>query len=170
MSTVTPSGLRVAVGDPMPSIGLRASDGFLLNLRTFVTKRPAIFAFFGAPSLSGAEGEAGEALAQALKAGYERATAAGVAVVGITCDNEEEQAEFIKAQELPYLLFSDERRSAVELLGVPTSAEGENHNAQPTVFAVARDGTIVDIVENAQPRGLLARLLEAVSDHSAPAS
>ena len=74
MSTVTPSGLRVAVGDQMPSIGLRASDGFLLNLRSFVTKRPVIFTFFGAPTLSGPQREAGDALAQALKAGYERAT------------------------------------------------------------------------------------------------
>lgn len=170
MSTVTPSGLRVAVGDQMPSIGLRASDGFLLNLRSFVTKQPVIFAFFGAPSLSGQQREAGDALAQALKAGHERISAAGVAVVGITCDNEEQQAEYIKEQELPFLLFCDERRSAVELLGVPTTAKGENHNAAPTAFAVATDGTIVDIVENAQPRGLLARLLEAIAEHDRPST
>jgi peroxiredoxin len=168
MSTITPSGLHVAVGDQMPSIGLRASDGFLLNMRSFVTKRPVIFAFFAAPSLSGPQREAGDALAQALKAGYERITAAGVAVIGITCDNEEQQAEYIKEQELPFLLFCDERRSAVELLGVPVTADGENYNAAPTVFAVARDGTIVDIVENAHPRGLLARLLEAIAEHDAP--
>ena len=170
MSTVTPSGLRVVVGDQMPSIGLRASDGFLLNLRSFVTKRPVIFAFFGAPSLSGPQREAGDALAQALKAGYERITAAGVAVIGITCDNKEQQAEYIKEHELPYLLFCDERRSAVELLGVSVTADGENYNAAPTVFAVASDGTIVDIVENVHPRGLLARLLEAIAEHDAPAA
>jgi peroxiredoxin len=121
-------------------------------MRSFVTKRPVIFAFFAAPSLSGPQREAGDALAQALKAGHERISAAGVAVVGITCDNEEQQAEYIKEHELPFLLFCDERRSAVELLGVPTTAKGENHNAAPTAFAVATDGTIVDIVENAQPR------------------
>ena len=165
MSTVTPPGLRVAIGDQMPSIGLRASDGFLLNLRSFVSKQPAIFVFFGAPSLSGAAREQGDALATTLRDGFERAKTAGVALVGITCDNEEQQAAYIAEHELPYLLFSDERRSGVELLGVPLTVDGENYNALPTAFAVGNDGTILDIVENAQPRGLLARLLEAISEH-----
>jgi peroxiredoxin len=170
MSTATPPGLHVAAGDQMPSIGLRACDGFLLNLRSFVGKQPVIFVFFGAPSLSGSAREQGDALAEALKAGAERATAAGVALVGITCDNEQLQAEYISAHELPYLLFSDERRSAVELLGVSLTRDGENYDAQPTAFAVATDGTIVDIVENVQPKGLLARLLEAIAEHAPQAS
>ena len=29
--------VKLAVGDPLPSVGLRATDGYLLNLRTFVT-------------------------------------------------------------------------------------------------------------------------------------
>jgi peroxiredoxin len=167
MSTATPPGMRVAVGDQMPSIGLRASDGFLLNLRSFVNKQPAIFVFFGAPTLSGAAREQGDALASALRDGYDRASAAGATLVGITCDTAELQAAYIAELQLPYLLFSDERRSGVELLGVPLTVQGENYNAVPTAFAVGKDGTILDIVENAQPRGLLARLLEAISEHTA---
>jgi hypothetical protein len=49
---------------------------------------------------------------------------------------------------------------------VPLTVDGENYNALPTAFAVAADGTIVDVIENAQPRGLLARLLEAISEHT----
>ena len=30
------TGLSVAIGAPIPSVGLRASDGYLLNLRSFV--------------------------------------------------------------------------------------------------------------------------------------
>ena len=41
--------LKLAVGDPLPSVGLRATDGYLLNLRSFVTKQPAVMLFFGAP-------------------------------------------------------------------------------------------------------------------------
>ncbi len=164
MSSVTPSGLRVAVGDQMPSVGLRASDGYLLNLRSFVTRQPAIFVFFGGPTLSGSARERGDALAIGLKERYPRVTDAGVALVGVTCDNEQQQAEYIGYHNLPYLLFSDERRSAVELLGVPVSAEGENYNAEPTAFAVGVDGTILDIVTNAEPKGLIGRLLEALSE------
>lgn len=162
--TIKTTGLHVAAGDQLPSIGLRASDGYLLNLRSFVGKQPVVLLFFGAPTLQGAAREAGDALVEAMKRAHQRLAQAGVALIGITCDNEEQQKHYIEQHELPFLLFSDERRSAVELLGVPTTVEGENYNARPTAFAVARDGTIVDIVENAAPKGLVARLLESIEE------
>jgi peroxiredoxin len=64
--------------------------------------------------------------------------------------------------ELPFLLFCDERRTAAMSLGVPIREERGNINAEPTAFAVAQDGTILDIVERAQSRGLIARLVEAI--------
>jgi peroxiredoxin Q/BCP len=162
--TTNAAGLHVGVGDQLPSVGLRASDGYLLNLRSFVGKQPAVLVFFGGPTLDGAARDAGDALVDGLKRGYERLTQAGIALVGITCDNEEQQKQYIERHELPFLLFSDERRSAVELLGVPTTADGDNYNAQPTAVAVSRDGTIVDVVENAAPKGLIVRLLESIEE------
>jgi peroxiredoxin Q/BCP len=162
MSPAASAGLRVQVGDPIPSIGLRATDGYLLNLRTFVGKQPAIFLFFAGPSLHGTARERGDALALALKSAHPRLTKAGVAVVGVTTDSEQQQSDYVAALELPYLLFCDERRTAVELLGVPVRVERGNVNAEATAFAVARDGTILDVVERAQPKGLVARLLEAI--------
>ena len=41
----------------MPSVGLRATDGYLLNLRTFVGKQPSVVVFFSGPSLHGARRE-----------------------------------------------------------------------------------------------------------------
>ena len=167
--TIKSAGPRVQAGDPMPSVGLRASDGYLLNLRSFVGKQPAVFVFFGAPTLSGQAREAGDALVEALKRAQSRLTQAGVALVGVTCDNEEQQKQYIEKQELPFLLFCDERRSAVDLLGVPTTVKGENYNAVPTAFAVAVDGTVVDVVENAAPKGLIARLMESIEEgHPTP--
>jgi peroxiredoxin len=159
----TATGLRVEIGDQMPSVGLRATDGYLLNLRTFVTKQPSIFVFFAGPSLRrGVARERGDALAGAMAAHHERLTRAGVAVVGVTTDSEKQQRAYAEELKLPYLLFSDERRIAVELLGVPTRDERGNINAEPTVFAVGQDGTILDIVERPEPRGLVARLLESI--------
>ena len=168
MSTSTVPGMRVKVGDPIPSVGLRATDGYLLNLRSSVTKQPSLLIFFGAPTLEGAAREAGDALAAALKSAHKRVEAAGAMLIGITCDSAEQQLAYAKEKGLPFLLFSDERRSAVELLGVPTTVDGENYNAVPTAFAVGIDGTIVDIVENVQPKGLIARLLESVEEAKAP--
>ena len=159
----TATRLKVDVGDPIPSVGLRASDGYLLNLRSFVGKQPVIFLFFAGPSLRGAARQRGDALAQALKDAHPRLMAAGVAVVGVTTDSEAQQSAYIRELDLSYLLFSDERRAAVDLLGVPVKVERGNTNAEPTALAVAADGTVLDIVERAEPKGLVARLLEAIN-------
>ena len=156
------TGLQVQVGDQMPSVGLRATDGYLLNLRTFVTKQPAIFVFFGGPSLRGDARERGDELARTLAAALPRLKREGIGLVGVTTDSERQQAQYVADLELPFLLFCDERRTASMSLGVPTREERGNINAEPTAFAVAQDGTILDIVERAEPRGLIARLVEAI--------
>ena len=158
----TATRLRVKIGDQIPSVGHRATDGYLLNLRSLVGKQSLILLFFGGPTLKGAARERGDALALALKEAHARLERQGVAVVGVTTDNESQQAAYVAELSLPYLLFSDERRIAVELLGIPTSSERGNVNAEPTAFAVGMDGTILDIVERATPKGLIARLLEAI--------
>jgi peroxiredoxin len=162
MTTASMAGLRVRVGDQMPSVGLRATDGYLLNLRSFVGKRPSIVIFFAGPSLKGAARERGDALAQALRDAAARLERVGVGLVAVTTDSEGQQADYVAELELPYLLFSDERRTAVAMLGIPTRSERGNVNAEPTAFAVAQDGTILDVVERAEPTGLVARLLEAI--------
>ncbi len=161
MSTAT-AGLKVKIGDPIPSVGLRATDGYLLNLRSLVGKQPMILLFFGGPTLKGAARERGDALALALKDAHARLQKQGVVVIGVTTDNEQQQAAYVAELGLPYLLFSDERRIAVSQLGIPTTEVRGNINAEATAFAVGIDGTILDIVEQAAPKGLVARLLEAI--------
>lgn len=158
----TAAGLKVRIGDPIPSVGLRATDGYLLNLRSLVGKRPLILLFFGGPTVKGAARERGDALAGALADAHARLEKQGVAIIGVTTDNELQQSSYVEQLHLPYLLFSDERRIATELLGIPTGNDRGNVNAEPTAFAVGVDGTILDIVEQAAPKGLVARLLEAI--------
>ena len=161
MSTAT-AGLKVKIGDQIPSVGLRATDGYLLNLRSLVGKQPVILLFFGGPTLSGAARERGDALAEALKDAHARLTRQGVTVIGVTTDNELQQRAYVEELGLPYLLFSDERRIAVSQLGITTAEVRGSTNAEPTAFALGVDGTILDIVEQAAPKGLVARLLEAI--------
>jgi peroxiredoxin len=160
------AGLSVKIGDQMPSVGLRATDGYLLNLRSFVGKRPAIVVFFGGPSLKGAPRERGDALAAVLKDAYPRLERSNVGLITVTTDSEQQQAAYVEELQLPYLLFCDERRIAVDLLAIPTPNVRGVSNAEPTAFAVGPDGTILDIVEQATPKGLVARLLEAINPPS----
>jgi peroxiredoxin len=161
--TLTRTAPSVAIGDQLPSVGLRATDGYLLNLRTFVGKQPSIVVFFAGPSLRGARRAEGDAMAKALADAHPRLERSGIGLVAVTTDSERQQAAYVAERELPYLLFCDERRTAVELLGIPTRVERGNVNAEPTAFAVAADGTILDVVPRAEPRGLVARLLEAIN-------
>lgn len=157
--------LNLAVGDPLPSVGLRATDGFLLNLRSFVTKQPAVFLFFGGPTLSGAARRRGVKAIEALIHGHDRLREAGIAVVAVSTDSEQQQRDFVEAHGVPFLLFSDERRSAVNLLGVETTAEGENVNvARPIALAIDRDGIIRAVIEPVAPDSLVDRVMGALAE------
>ncbi len=156
---------KLSVGDPLPSVGLRATDGYLLNLRSFVSKQPVLLLFFGAPTLKGSTRRRGLRAIEALTQGYERLREAGIAVVGVSTDSEQQQAAFATKQELPFLLFSDERRSAVGLLGIETAADGENVNvARPVAVAVDREGIMRAVIDPVEPDGLVDRAIRAVSE------
>ena len=157
--------LKVTVGDQLPSVGLRATDGYLLNLRSFVSKQPALLLFFGAPTLTAAARRRGLKAVEALVAGHDRLREAGIAVAGISADSEEQQAEFAQAQQLPFLLLSDERRSAVEVLGIDTVAAGSNVNvANPIAIAVDRDGIIRAVIQPLDPDTLVDAAMRALSE------
>jgi peroxiredoxin len=156
---------NLRVGDPLPSVGLRATDGYLLNLRSFVTKQPVLLLFFGAPTLRGAARRRGTAAIEALIAGHDRLQEAGIAVAAIGTDSEQQQAEYAKGLSLPFLLMSDERRSAVELLGVETVADGANVNvAKPVALAVDGDGYVRAIFDPVEPTSLVDGTIRALSE------
>jgi len=155
----------LAEGDPLPSVGLRATDGFLLNLRSFVTKQPVLFLFFGGPTLKGAARKKGVGAVEALSAGHERLRQAGIAVAAISTDSEEQQAEFVKKHELPFLLLSDERRSAVSLLNIETVTDGGNVNiARPMGVAVDREGLIRAVIDPVSPESFVDHALRILSE------
>lgn len=157
--------LKLAVGEPLPSVGLRATDGYLLNLRSNVTKQPSLLLFFGAPTMQAANRRRGVKAIEALIAGHDRLHQAGIAVAAISCDSEEQQTAFAQKHDLPFLLMSDERRSAVEMLGIPTVADGENVNvARPVAVATDREGIIRVIVEDLQPDSLVDQVVRALSE------
>ncbi|HLE59493.1 MAG TPA: redoxin domain-containing protein [Candidatus Limnocylindria bacterium] len=145
--TTHSAGLRVTEGQPMPSVGLRATDGVLMNLRSFVGKRPSIVVVAG-------EGPSRDALLVALSEICVRLDIAGVGLLVVSTHSERRQRELIDELKLCFAMLSDERRSAAATLGVADD---------PVAFAVSADGVILDIVERPEPRGLLARLLESIN-------
>jgi peroxiredoxin len=157
--------MKLKAGDALPSVGLRATDGYLLNLRSFVSKQPVLLLFFGAPTLQGAGRRRGLKAIEALTAGFGRLHEAGIAVGAVSTDSEQQQAKFAAQKALPFLLFSDERRSAVEMLGVDTAADGENVNVvHPVAVAVGSDGVIRAVIDPIDPDTLVDAAMRALSE------
>lgn len=155
----------LTAGDALPSVGLRATDGYLLNLRSLVGKRPVLILFFGAPTMSGAARRKGAKAIEALAEGYDRLREAGIEVSAVSCDSEQQQKAYAEKLGLPFLLMSDERRSAVELLGIDTVADGANVNvAHPIALAVDREGVIRTVIDQVQPDALIDQAIRALSD------
>jgi peroxiredoxin Q/BCP len=157
--------VKVSVGDSLPSVGLRATDGYLLNLRSFVTKQPALFLFFGAPTHTGAARRRGLKAIEGVAAGHERLREAGIAVAAVSTDSEQQQTDFAKKHELPFLLLSDERRTAVAVLGIETVAAGENVNvAAPVALAIDREGVIRAVIDPVNPDAIVDQAMRALSE------
>ena len=160
MSRATAS-LNIGIGDQIPSIGLRATDGYLLNLRSWVGKSPVAHLFFAGPTLTGAARTAAEAVARAVALDVPRLDAAGVAITGVTTDNERQQADFVSALELPFLLLSDERRIASQALGIPlVERRGNTNVASPVMVAIDDTGLVRGIYRDPDPRLVGAIVLE----------
>ena len=86
-------------------------------------------------------------------------------MAGVSCDSEEQQEEFASRHELPFLLLSDERRTAVELLGIPTTSQRDNVNvARPIAIAADRDGTIRAVIERVEPQYLIEQVIGVLSE------
>jgi peroxiredoxin len=153
--------LSVQVGDPIPSIGLRATDGYLLNLRSWVGKSPVAHLFFAGPTLSGDARTNAEAMARSVAGEVGRLDAAGVGLTGVTTDNERQQAEFATSLDLPFLLLSDERQIATGALGVPVVDRRGNVNvATPVLVAVDETGIVRGVYPDPDPRLVAAIILE----------
>jgi peroxiredoxin Q/BCP len=157
--------VKISVGDSLPSVGLRATDGYLLNLRSFVTKQPVLLLFFGAPTHTGAARRRGLKAVEGVAAGYQRLREAGIAVAAVSTDSEQQQTDFATKHELPFLLWSDERRTAVTVLGIETVAAGENVNvAAPVALAVDREGVVRAVIDPVEPDAIVDQAMRALSE------
>ncbi|CAN5757750.1 hypothetical protein BH20CHL8_BH20CHL8_01290 [soil metagenome] len=86
-------------------------------------------------------------------------------MAAISCDSEQQQIEFVAEHSLPFLLLSDERRSAVGILGIPTMSQRENVNvARPVVIAVDREGIVRAVIARVEPQYLVEQVMSVLSE------
>ncbi|MGP8074982.1 MAG: peroxiredoxin [Thermoplasmata archaeon] len=142
-------------GDPAPSFTGTTHDGRTLTLDEF-RGRPLVLYFYPKASTAGCTAEA-----KGFAQNYAAFRAAGIAVVGVSVDSVEAQAEFARDCGLPFPLIADRDRTLARHYGVL----GLLGFAKRTTFFVGADGRIEEIVQGMLPGPHVRRAIER-SDQS----
>src|SRR3989441_1182456 len=93
---------KVRVGDPAPDFTLRDQAGKPVQLRNLLGQGTVVLYFYPKDETPGCTLEA-----RAFRDSYDRFTAAGAEVVGISSDSVASHRRFATRQRLPFLLLSD---------------------------------------------------------------
>ena len=104
---------KVRVGDPAPDFTLRDQAGKPVQLRNLLGQGTVVLYFYPKDETPGCTLEA-----RAFRDSYDRFTAAGAEVVGISSDSMASHRRFATRQRLPFLLLSDRDGTVRQLYGV----------------------------------------------------
>src|SRR2546427_6070088 len=104
---------KVRVGDPAPDFTLRDQAGTPVQLRNLLGQGTVVLYFYPKDETPGCTLEA-----RAFRDSYDRFTAAGAEVVGISSDSVASHRRFAARQGLPFLLLSDRDSTVRQLYGV----------------------------------------------------
>ncbi len=137
-------------GDTAPSFTGTTHDGRTLTLDEFRGK-PLLLYFYPKASTAGCAAEA-----KGFAQNYEAFRTAGIAVVGVSVDTVEAQAQFARDCGLPFPLIADRDKTLARQYGVL----GLLGFAKRTTFFVGADGRIEEIVQGMMPGPHVRRALE----------
>ncbi len=102
------------IGDRVPDVTLQAHDGSSVALADLVGRRPVVIFFYPKDDTPICTKEA-----CAFRDSYEKFTAAGAEVIGISGDSGASHRAFAARHKLPFLLASDPDGSLRKAFGVP---------------------------------------------------
>ena len=108
-----PRDRKVRVGDRAPDFTLPEQTGKPVQLRDLVGRGTVVLYFYPKDETPGCTLEA-----RAFRDSYDRFTAAGAEVVGISSDSVASHRRFATRQRLPFLLLSDRDGTVRQLYGV----------------------------------------------------
>jgi peroxiredoxin Q/BCP len=104
---------KVQVGDAAPDFALPDQDGRPIRLRDLLGQKTVVLYFYPRDATPGCTLEA-----RAFRDSYEKFTAQGAEVVGVSSDSVRSHRRFATRQRLPFLLLSDRDGAVRELYGV----------------------------------------------------
>ncbi|MGI8871051.1 MAG: thioredoxin-dependent thiol peroxidase [Candidatus Limnocylindria bacterium] len=151
---------RLERDDSAPSFEMRADDGSLVSSVELSGDRYILY-FYPEDDTSGCTRQA-----CGLRDSFERVTATGALVFGVSPDSVESHARFRAKYQLPFRLLADEGHRIADAYGVwvEKTAGGRTYlGNERTTFVIGADATIEHVLPRVKPDEHVDLLLEALA-------
>lgn len=144
------------VGDKAPAFIGKNQDGKEIKLTQFTGKKLVLY-FYPKDSTPGCTAEACD-----FRDNYQSLIDKGIAVVGVSVDDEKSHQKFIAKHELPFPLIADTEKEIVEAYGVwgEKNMYGKKYmGIARTTFVINEQGVISHIIKKVDTKNATAQVL-----------
>ena len=144
------------VGDPAPNFSSSDEAGNTVQLSDYKGSKLVLF-FYPKASTPGCTAEACN-----LAENYEKFTAQGYKIVGVSADSPQKQLKFKEKYNFPYPLLADEKKEVVKAFGVwglKKFMGREYEGILRTTFIIDEQGIISEIITKVKTKTHAAQIL-----------
>ncbi|WP_191600170.1 thioredoxin-dependent thiol peroxidase [Marinomonas algicola] len=141
--------MTLSIGQEAPKFVSKDQDGNEISLVDFLGKKVVLY-FYPKDSTPGCTTQA-----KNLRDNFSTLTEAGYVVIGVSPDPEKRHQNFIKKNELPFTLISDEDKSVHELYGtwqLKKFMGKEYMGTVRTTFVIDEEGKISGIINKVKTK------------------
>ena len=147
---------HLKIGDQAPNFSAQDQSGNTISLEDYKGKKLVLF-FYPKASTPGCTAEACN-----LSDNYQRFTAQGYDVLGVSADSKKRQTNFKEKYGFPYPLLADEDKQVINAYGVwgPKKFMGKEYDGiHRTTFIINEDGVLDDIITKVKTKEHTAQIL-----------
>ncbi|HVU04629.1 MAG TPA: peroxiredoxin [Polyangiaceae bacterium] len=146
-------GRLLAPKERAPDFEGIAHTGMRVRLSSFSGKTVVVF-FYGADKTPEATAEV-----RAFRDAWMRFIPLRTMVIGVSADDRVMHRDFATAEELPFLLVTDEGGKIARAFGVPS----DGGRSRPATFVVSPEGVVLRVISAPNPSAYATEILDALS-------
>ena len=154
---LTATAVTLKVGDSAPDFKAIATNGSTLSLSDYVGKQNLVLYFYPEDMTGGCTKEA-----CTFRDDISKYTAKNTAIVGVSMDDLEMHRQFTAKDNLNFPLLVDTAGTICKAYGVPI----HGHHVERWTFLIGKDGKIIKVYQQVDPRSHSAQILQDLADHT----